>query len=359
MKLIHPSFEIWKPNEGKDGYLKDIERAARVCYKSEDRITEDSYKKIVDSLIVSGHGAALEHGTIYVKCPYPYDEPEYWKSHICNTKSLDTETIISYLSHNKDDTDELFKYYLGAYKLKINPFARIEGYNIPHELALKKGTAVIDLALGGLFPYPRKIEEDTVRSSYESGFYAVTNYRVIIENKLKGLLNYIVPIEEIPINLKRISVKFICSRAIAQEFTRHRAFSFMMESQRYCNYSRDRFNNNITFIIPEWADFEEGEYTKPFSHYYGLTGTTAEALWYNSCFNSEEGYKTLLQEGKKPQEAREVLINSCKTELVMTGFIEDWKHFFELRCANNAHPEARRLAIPLKEEFIKREFIKE
>lgn len=299
MKLIKSNFEIWEPSEGKDGYLKDIERAARVCYKSEDKITEDSYKKIVDSLIVSGHGAALEHGTLFLFVEIPFK-----MAGIANMDTLEGQLIEKY---------------------KSNKYSKVKIIS----------PTLYDAAKGLI----------------------TTNYRVIIENNWRDDLYYLC--KYTPTHCRRVSVKFICSRAIAQEFTRHRAFSFMMESQRYCNYSKDKFDNNVTFIIPEWANFEEDEYTKPFNRYYGLTGTTAEALWYNSCFNSEDGYRTLLQEGKKPQEAREVLINSCKTELVMTGFIEDWKHFFELRCANNAHPEARRLAIPLKEEFIKRELIKE
>ena len=300
MKLIKPNFEIWEPHEGKDGYLKDIERAARICYKSENKITEDSYKKIVDSLIVSGHGAALEHGTVYLELDDIF---------------LDPKDPVSYGS-------DLIGHYRNNKYSKVMIIGEVKG-----------------------------------NDSWKADVYITTNYRVIVENNWSKGLRYLC--KPTPAHYRRVSVKFICSRAIAQEFTRHRAFSFMMESQRYCNYSKDKFDNNVTFIIPEWANFEEDEYTKPFSRYYGLTGTTAEALWYNSCFNSEDGYRTLLQEGRKPQEAREVLVNSCKTELVMTGFIEDWKHFFELRCANNAHPEARRLAIPLKEEFIKRELIKE
>lgn len=307
MKLIKPSFTILEQDSGIEGIYKQIERAAKVCYKSEGNITEDSAKSFIDNVLLKrGHLSPLEHGTVYI-----WYRPGLFKN-------------------------RLFKN--PAQMLQDNPYSYI---------------------------IYRRYKDNRKRDWKEMESVVVTNFRVLIENADRwdfktrmALRSMFTPYEKLPSYLtedlpRRISAKFICSRAVAQEFTRHRTFSFMMESQRYCNYSKDKFNNNVTFIIPEWANFEEDEYTKPFSHYYGLTGNTAEALWYNSCFNSEEGYRTLLQEGRKPQEAREVLINSCKTELIMTGFIEDWKHFFELRCANNAHPEARRLAIPLREEFIK------
>lgn len=125
----------------------------------------------------------------------------------------------------------------------------------------------------------------------------------------------------------------------------------------YCNYSKDKFGNEITFIIPCWLGWEEqvihkGDFEKSGS------GSVDSSIFINSLLDSESSYLYLLEEGWKPQEARAVLPNALKTELVMTGFVSDWEHFFELRTPANAHPQARELAIPLREEFVKRELIK-
>ena len=148
------------------------------------------------------------------------------------------------------------------------------------------------------------------------------------------------------------------------EFVRHRVFSFAQESTRYCNYSKDKFDNEITFITPPWFDkelhFNSGalDIVDGFSElkeHFGLDG----AVFLSNLLNAEDDYKTLINEEWKPQQARAILPNALKTELVMTGFVSDWKHFFKLRDAGSAHPQARELAQPLHEEFIKRNFIKE
>ena len=116
----------------------------------------------------------------------------------------------------------------------------------------------------------------------------------------------------------------------------------------YCNYSKDKFGNEITFIIPCWLDWEEqvihkGDFEKSGS------GSVDSGVFINSLLNSENSYLYLLKEGWKPQEARAVLPNALKTELVMTGFVSDWDHFFELRCSNAAHPDAQYLANTCKD----------
>src|SRR5574344_2740104 len=137
------------------------------------------------------------------------------------------------------------------------------------------------------------------------------------------------------------------------ELVRHRVMSFAQESTRYCNYSKDKFGNELTFIIPSW--FSEEKQANISLKYSDLIGeNNAELLCKQFLCNSEITYNKLLEEGWKPQEARQVLPNALKTELVMTGFVSDWQHFFGLRCDKAAHPQARELAIPLQEEFIKR-----
>lgn len=164
------------------------------------------------------------------------------------------------------------------------------------------------------------------------------------------------------------------------EFVRHRVFSFAQESTRYCNYSKDKFGNELTFIIPCWADslalqevkgtiINHDEYGNLIGeYYYHLTGKeepwfkpweiTPERNFIANLQISEQLYLELLNQGWKPQQARAVLPNSLKTELVMTGTTKQWEGFFKLRDAKDAHPQARELAQPLHEEFIKRGLIK-
>ena len=140
------------------------------------------------------------------------------------------------------------------------------------------------------------------------------------------------------------------------EFVRHRKFSFLQESTRYCNYSKGKFNNELTFIIPCWIDdIEEKSYTS-FVEYHPTKYDPAK-LWFDVCMNSEDTYIDLLDKGWKPEQARNILPLSLKTELYMCGFAEDWEKFIELRTAPNAHSQARELAIPLKDEFISRNYL--
>lgn len=140
------------------------------------------------------------------------------------------------------------------------------------------------------------------------------------------------------------------------EFVRHRVFSFAQESQRYCNYSKDKFNNELTFIKPTWLDIPIGDYTYWDGDWCDIdnmkiqlpsdNGVADNFLW---CLNNAGmQYRLLINKGLKPQEARAILPNATKTELVMTGFESDWEGFFKLRCSGAAHPDAKKLADELK-----------
>ena len=172
--------------------------------------------------------------------------------------------------------------------------------------------------------------------------YITTNYRYIIENKLEHWLQFLC--EPIEYHEKRICVKFICDRGILAEFTRHRKFSFMAESSRYNNYSKDKFGNELTFIKPCWLTG-------------GMKSNLTYLEWETTLQEIEKSYLMLTKNGWKAEEARSILPLSLKTELYMCGFAEDWEQFFKLRCAASAHPQARELAKPLKEEFIKKSYL--
>lgn len=132
---------------------------------------------------------------------------------------------------------------------------------------------------------------------------------------------------------KSFTVKFTCDRGVSHEIVRHRLAAYCQESTRYCNYSGDKFGNEITVIKPCYLDETSPNYM----------------LWEMSCAESEKRYFELLFEGCTPQEARAVLPNSLKTEVVMTANLREWRHFFKLRCSKAAHPQMREVACMLLE----------
>lgn len=136
-----------------------------------------------------------------------------------------------------------------------------------------------------------------------------------------------------------------------------RVFSFAQESTRYCNYSKDKFGKECTFIIPCWLGLPEGSVSSPEIPIFRERHGNVVGIFLNNLYWAEANYFDLLEQGWIAQQARAVLPNSLKTELIMTGTIEQWEGFFKLRCAKDAHPQARELAVPLYEEFVKRGYI--
>lgn len=299
MKLIKPSFEIWNQPAGLEGVYKQIEKVGRVCYKSEDKITEDSAKPFVDRMIKSGHGAMLEHGTVY----------------LCIRKE-------------GNESLEVDRYLM-------NPYSKI---------AFRQ------------FSNSRDME-----------IYITTNLRVLVENNWLKDLEYIC--EPTEFHERRVTVHFVCDRGVSHEFVRHRVMSFAQESTRYCNYSKDKFGNELTFIKPCWLDIPTGQYVYWDGDWCDVDKMKIQLpegehkdidafLW--TLNNAETHYTLLINSGWKPQEARAVLPNSLKTELVVTGFTSDWNHFFDLRARGTTgapHPQAKELAEPLMKEFIARKYI--
>lgn len=309
MKLIKPSAQIIEPTGYTiDDIYKSIELAGRVSHKSEANIKEGSAKDFVGRMLNMKHLATCEFGTVYlefhVKDPSVVGGDEYHNQQAFLNKLIN-------------------KYADNKYSI-----VRVNHY-------------------------------------YDTAFIT-TNYRVLVENNWLDDLKYLC--EPTIFHHKRYTVKYICDRAIANEIVRHRKFSFLQESTRYCLYSSNKFNNELTFIIPCWFEemnqgiikFEEGLYkdTYCFQFTEGNKGKSC-SIWYNAMREAEEHYIELINLGWKAEEARNILPLSLKTELYMCGFTEDWKKFFELRCTPNAHPQAKELAIPLKEEFIKRGYINE
>lgn len=194
MKIIKPWFEILDEIDGED-VLKRIEKIGRVCYKSEERITDDSARKFVANILKSGHESVIEH--------------------------------------------------------------------------------------------------------------------------------------------EKISVRIICDRGVTHEIVRHRIASYSQESTRYCNYSKEKFGKELTLIKPLFWEEDSIEFK----------------MWMDAMQIIEDTYNKLIEAGAEPQQARSILPNSLKTEIVVTMNLREWRHFFRLRTAKRAHPQMREVACAILEEF--------
>lgn len=269
MKLIKQSFEFINQTDfSLVGIKKHIERCARVSYKSENKITDTSYEKFVNMLESRGHDRPLEFGTVY-------------------------------LTLRGDDTDALRNIFIYA----ENPWT--------------------------------KIRKQVIKAEYDPNirvilYYVTTNYRVIVENHLEEDLKYLC--EPTEYHYKRYTVHMILDRGVMDEFRTHVGLSHLAESTRYCNYSKDKFGNELTFIQPCW-DIRGTNYIDFLQH-------------------AEWGYFRMLKNGWTPQQARSVLPLGIKSELISCGFKDAWENFFKRRDAPDAHPMAQEIAKPMHQKFI-------
>ena len=271
-----PAYYLSIPNKFISDYL-NIEQFNEETFEDSPYYENLTSEDFVNMLIKSGHGAMLEHGTVYLDCP----ETVFWK-------------------------------------YNSNKFSKA--------ISVDTGETIGE----GIYTSP----------VYK--YYVTTNLRVLVENNWIDDLWYVCePTEH---HAKRVMVRFICDRGVSHEIVRHRVMSFAQESTRYCNYSKDKFGQELTFIEPTW-EFPSSSIVN--------TRERFEAM----LEEAEANYMELITLGFKPQEARAVLPNALKTEIVVTGFIDDWKHFFELRCDSAAHPDIRKLAFDLQKQFVDRNLI--
>lgn len=307
MKIIHPSVEYWSQANTLDGIWEHAARCARVCYQSQPVKEGESGKDFLLRTIAkngfkkdkSSHMSVLEHTTVYLVVNI--QNPFY--PHMC-------------------------------YKYKDNHYS-------------KTCNLIIN---------------DTIE-----GICITTNLRVIIENDWLDDLKFIA--NDISNHVKRYTFSFITNLGVSRELNRHRCHSISEESTRYCNYSKDKFGNGLTFIIPEWLDLKEcniDDTDKDFIHLpnqYRFDGTlanlvdgdknlTVEGEWLAANVRAQIHYLNLLKKGWKPQQAREVLPLSLKTQVVHTAFEDDWKDFIALRSygiSGAPHPNIKVLADKVKE----------
>lgn len=222
-----------------------------------------------------------------------------------------------------------------------------------HNSMLESGTVYLDVTKHPLHHwFSEKYECNPY--SFVNGYSITTNYRVLVENDWLDDLKYIC--SPTIHHEKRISVSVTTDRATANQLVRHRSMSFAQQSQRYCNFSKDKFGNEVSFIRPIWVD-EAHVGSHKFEDLLNSVGDViyfdrkyrAELLFLLSTSNDENDYFELLNLGLHQEQARVVLPNCTATELVITGFELDWIDLFKLRTDKSAQTEVRELASAIKE----------
>jgi thymidylate synthase (FAD) len=296
MRIIHSDVKILPQKPGLQGIYEQIELAARNCYKSEGLIKYDdncnstTAKDFVDKIVnVYKHRSVAEHGTVYLK--------------IYGNKG----TAHAYMN---------------------NPYSKVI----------------------------EKLEYEDLMNAYgKRTYYITTNYRVILENHWENDLQYLC--EPTEFHEKRVTVRVTCPISVSREWNRHRTLSVSEQSTRYCNFTKDKFQNELTFCAPYWAVTLLAH--SPFTVRNIGERTNIETKLpqdelhlFLKMIETEVSYLYLVTElGLQPQEAREFLLLCTATEVIYTGFVSDWKHFFELRTATNAHPDIKKIADFLQEQF--------
>ncbi|WP_173431813.1 FAD-dependent thymidylate synthase [Sharpea azabuensis] len=308
MKLIDPSYTILEQGEGLQGVYKQIELAGRTCYKSEDKITDESAEAFVQRMIDSGHTAMLEHGSVYL-----------------------------YIKHNNKEGVDLGDPFYISFDILFCKYGQ------------------------------HKTNFDT----HETFF--TTNLRWLIEKypeNWKEIYAYYGRTTDERWPMRR-TVKLTTSLHVYKDITRHRTMSFAIESTRFCNYSKDKFGNELTFIKPCWIP----EAYK-LIHYPLIKGGVGDYKWVDQSFEEykdpatklftdqmlfvEERYLKLINLGWQAQQAAEILPQCIKADMVITGFESDWKHIFNLRALGTTgapHPEVKRIFEPIMNDFIKRKWV--
>lgn len=292
MKIINAQASVLVENDP----IKKIEKCGRVCYKSEDKITEDSAEKFVANIIKRGHEAVLEHASFIFQVSYNVYE----------------------------DLRDKVMFVENRYPVKMYlRFTNSDGYVVSGNVRAWRDF----FFFAGVPPY--------MNDFVEAKPILFPEFKSDFPFNLKGGKWSIIQIsaDELVSTYQRlvhedVSVKFICDRGVTHEIVRHRPASFCQESTRYCNYSNGKFGGEITVIKP--CFFKEN--------------STRYLNWFVACESAETAYNAILEDGGTPQEARDVLPNSLKTELIMTAPLMEWCHFFNLRMSPAAHPQMQEVA---------------
>lgn len=315
MQLVKPSIEIINEPDT----LKRIEIAGRVCYKSEDKITEGSAEKFYKSLVKRGHTSVLEHSNLIV-----YAQTDEARDHLVDIiAEYNRESDIPSYIRNDWRGDNYETFTIDGDELC---YTSVFSGNLRAWRALAKRYAgeSVFIKLFGRHPWFEDIFSERRFGPLSFDEYEACCYDEWAQAEI---------IPWAPGDMHNIiTCKFICSRGVSHEIVRHRLMSFSQESQRYCNYK------DLAIIISHWF----GDYSMP---NYALNLKN----FLDSNLQAEHNYRTYIENGMKPQDARGVLTNDTKTEVVVTGTILGWKRFIELRESPAAHPDIRVLAKMFKE----------
>ncbi len=302
MRIIPPSFIVLDDLDKKSLAVR-IEYCGRVCYKSEDKISQDSAIPFASKMAEHGHNSVLEMGVITLDLSQTTSQQRY-EFFLLQPKFLHISV--------KNQQELLLTGSVRSLREIIAKHA--------------KDSAIVTSCARFL------------HHKYPYFFPAQDNLR---EEQIEIAQLSLPEVDQLPTKLKQkhrhIAVKFIVNRAVTHEIVRHRPCSFLQESQRYCRYANDKFGGEVTFINPMFFPKNSPEYQ----------------LWQKSMEESEKIYLKLL-ETSTPQAARTVLPNSCKTELIVYANLDEWQHIFNLRTTKAAEPSMREVMIPLQEDFCQR-----
>jgi len=302
MHVIPPSFTVLDDLDQQSLAIR-IEACGRVCYKSEDKISESSAEPFVRNIVKRRHNSVMEMGVLTITVTYD-SESLYYQL---------LETIPKYLFIDKLDKKILL--ITGS----VRAFREL--YQSNPTVKMVKAIAAFLGTRHPLFFFDHEPKRGWLQQE-----------GVIVEK---------MPLEEVEklsadlyAKHRHIGVKFFVNRAITHEIVRHRPCSYLQESQRYCRYGEDKFGSEVTFIKPMFWDEGSEEYQQ----------------WEEAMKDTEKIYLKLL-ETSSPQAARTVLPNSCKTELVTYCNLLEWAHIFRLRTSKAAEPSMREIMNPLLEDF--------
>lgn len=304
MKIVDPSFEI-QDDLDRSSLAVRLEACGRICYKSEDKITEDSAVPFVRKIAVHGHNSVLEMAvaTLEVSC----SQERLFELYACQPKYL----II--------DPGASGFLVTGSIRAFREMYIQNPGNQLINDMLL---------VLAGRTPY-------LFEGVFDPGRAMPPDIEITVRKVSLSEVESMPP--ELLFRHRYIGVKFIVNRAVTHELVRHRPCSFLQESQRYCRYSQDKFGNQVTFIKPMFYE----------------KGTVEYSLWQQAMEDTERLYLQLL-ETSTPQAARTVLPNSCKTEIVMYCNLVEWKHVIALRTSQAAEPSMREIMIPFASELKRR-----
>jgi len=305
MRVIPPSYDILDHLDQVSLAVR-IESCGRICYKSEEKISDGSAEPFIRNIIKRGHGSVLEMAVITLKV------------------EVDSETLVNKFLGGQPK----FLHYDRVEKSHLLVSGSVRGFR---EFYADNGSIKLAKAIAGYLAgrYPLFFEDLAPKQGWlpQDGVRVAELDHAAVDALDAGLYA----------KHRHVAVKFIVNRAVTHEIVRHRPCSFLQESQRYCRYSEDKFGNEVTFIRPMFYAEGSNEYK----------------LWETAMAETEKIYIKLL-ESSSPQAARTVLPNSCKTEIVVYANLLEWAHIFRLRTSAAAEPSMREVMIPLQAEFQQR-----